>query len=79
MKRLGLIGLVLICLMIAVSMILPVSAAGSYLRGDADGDGHVTIMDATVIQRRLAEIRRCGRRRTEHHRRDMDSAVSGGV
>lgn len=56
MKRLGLIGLVVICLMIAVSMILPVSAAGSYLRGDADGDGHVTIMDATVIQRRLAEI-----------------------
>ena len=56
MKRLGLIGLVLICLMIAVSMILPVSAAGSYLRGDADGDGEVTIMDATVIQRRLAEI-----------------------
>lgn len=56
MKRLGLIGLALICLMIAVSMILPVSAAGSYLRGDADGDGTVTIMDATVIQRRLAEI-----------------------
>ena len=56
MKRLGLIGLVLICLMIAVSMILPVSAASSYLRGDADGDGEVTIMDATVIQRTLAEI-----------------------
>lgn len=56
MKRLGLIGLVLICLMIAVSMILPVSAAGSYLRGDADGDGEVTITDATAIQRTLAEI-----------------------
>ena len=56
MKRLGLIGLVLICLMIAVSMILPVSAASSYLRGDADGDGEVTIMDATVIQRRLVEL-----------------------
>ena len=56
MKRLGLIGLVLICLMIAVSMILPVSAASSYLRGDADGDGVVTITDATAIQRTLAEI-----------------------
>ena len=56
MKRLGLIGLVVICLMIAVSMILPVSAASSYLRGDADGDGVVTIRDATTIQRRLVEI-----------------------
>ena len=56
MKRLGLIGLVLICIMIAVSMILPVSAASSYLRGDADGDGEVTITDATAIQRTLAEI-----------------------
>lgn len=45
------IGLVLICLLVAVGMILPVSAAGSYVRGDADGDGTVTIMDATVIQR----------------------------
>ena len=42
--------------MIAVSMILPVSAASSYLRGDADGDGVVTIRDATTIQRRLVEI-----------------------
>ncbi|MBQ3417242.1 MAG: dockerin type I repeat-containing protein [Ruminococcus sp.] len=56
MKRLGLIGLVLICLMIAVSMILPVSAASSYLRGDADGDGKVTILDATAIQRSLAAL-----------------------
>ena len=46
----------MICLMIAVSMILPVSAASSYLRGDADGDGVVTIRDATTIQRRLVEI-----------------------
>lgn len=56
MKRLGLIGLVLICLLSAIGMIVPVSAASSYLRGDADGDGEVTIMDATVIQRTLAEI-----------------------
>lgn len=56
MKRLGLIGLVLICLLTAVGMVISVSAASSYLRGDADGDGTVTIMDATMIQRRLAEI-----------------------
>ena len=56
MKRLGLIGLALICLLVTISMVIPVSAAGSYLRGDADGDGEVTIADATVIQRTLANI-----------------------
>ncbi len=45
-----------ICLLIAVGMILPVSAESSYVRGDADGDGEVTITDATAIQRTLAEI-----------------------
>ena len=42
--------------LLAVTAILPVNATESYIRGDANGDGHVTIMDATVIQRRLAEI-----------------------
>lgn len=56
MKRLGLIGLALICLLVTIGMVIPVSAAGSYLRGDADGDGEVTIADATVIQRTLANI-----------------------
>ncbi len=56
MKRLGIIGLAVICLLAAVGMILPVSAAESYIRGDADGDGEVTIMDATVIQRTLADL-----------------------
>ena len=27
-----------------------------YVRGDADGDGAVTILDATAIQRKLAEL-----------------------
>ena len=54
MKRFGMIGLVLICVF-AVSMILPVSAADSYLRGDADGDGYVAVLDATAIQRKLAD------------------------
>ena len=56
MKRLGLIGLALICLLVTISMVIPVSAASSYLRGDADGDSEVTIADATVIQRTLANI-----------------------
>ena len=56
MKRFAVVGLVLICLLMSVGMVLSVTAAESYIRGDADGDGHVTIMDATVIQRRLAEI-----------------------
>ena len=56
MKRIAMLVLVLICLSVTVGMILPVSAAGSYIRGDADGDGTVTILDATVIQRRLVEL-----------------------
>ena len=31
--------------------------ASGYLRGDADGDGDITIMDATVIQRVLAGVK----------------------
>jgi hypothetical protein len=56
MKRIAMLVLVLICLSVTVGMILPVSAASSYIRGDADGDGKVTILDATAIQRILAEI-----------------------
>ena len=36
--------------------VLSNAAANSYIRGDADGDGTVTIIDATVIQRRLCDI-----------------------
>lgn len=56
MKKLVLIVLALICLLTAVGMVIPVSAASSYIRGDADGDGEVTITDATAIQSILAEI-----------------------
>lgn len=56
MKKLVLIVLTLICLLTAVGMVIPISAAGSYIRGDADGDGEVTITDATAIQRTLAKI-----------------------
>ena len=37
-------------------MLIQVSAADSYVRGDADADGDVTILDATAIQRKLAEL-----------------------
>ena len=33
-----------------------VTASGAYLLGDADGDGAVTILDATAIQRHLADL-----------------------
>lgn len=46
-------AVLIIVLMIAAA--IPVSA-DSYKRGDADGDGVVTILDATVIQRKLAEF-----------------------
>lgn len=36
--------------------VVSVSADSNYIRGDADGDGEVTIRDATTIQRRLVEI-----------------------
>lgn len=56
MKRISVIAFAVICLLVAVGTIPPVSAAESYVRGDADGDGEVTIMDATAIQRKLVDI-----------------------
>ena len=55
MKRISMIVSALLCLLLAVGTFLPTSAA-CILRGDADGDGEVTITDATAIQRILAEI-----------------------
>lgn len=60
MKCLGV--LIVICLL---SMLLlsvsaasgkPASSAGSYLLGDTDGDGDVTILDATLVQRIIAKM-----------------------
>lgn len=56
MKKLVLIVLTLICLLTAVGMVIPISAAGSYIRGDADGDGYITSVDATWIQYKLASF-----------------------
>ena len=56
MKKLGVMIISAICIMISVSMISSVSAAGGYIRGDADGDGIVIIDDVTTIQMVLAEL-----------------------
>ena len=42
--------------LLAATAILPVNATESYIRGDANGDGHVDINDVTAIQRHLAEL-----------------------
>ena len=44
------------CLAVIFAAAVFASAAGGYLRGDADNDGEVTILDATAIQRTLAEL-----------------------
>lgn len=46
----------LLCASILALSVLSVSAADGYIRGDADGDGIVTIFDATVIQRHLIDV-----------------------
>lgn len=42
--------------LLAATAILPVNATESYIRGDANGDGVVSIGDVTAIQRHLAEL-----------------------
>ena len=54
-KQIRIIGLVLALLMIAAVFAASVSAA-SYIRGDANADGDVSILDATAIQRYLASF-----------------------
>ena len=54
MKRfMHLLTVILMCVLLLCAACLPAGAA-SFLRGDADADGSITIMDATVIQRILA-------------------------
>lgn len=43
--------------MMMFSAVITVTAESGYKRGDADSDGNVTIIDATVIQRKLAELK----------------------
>lgn len=47
----------LICLIMSLSAVLPVSADTiRYMRGDANGDGVVNINDVTFIQRYLVDL-----------------------
>ena len=50
----------MICLLLTICMMIPISvlspSAAETLLGDSDGDGAVTIMDATVIQRVLVQL-----------------------
>ncbi len=58
MKRLIAV-LLTVCALLALTIpvMLPAFAAeDSYLRGDADNDGIVSVLDATAIQRKLAEF-----------------------
>ena len=51
-----------VCLLIALLLIgyAVISAGaetvGGYISGDTDGDGEVTVIDATLIQRKLADL-----------------------
>ena len=50
---------VIICaVLMLTAAVVPTAAAQdrSYIRGDADGDGDVSILDVTVIQRYIADI-----------------------
>ena len=47
---------IFVCLIIIAFMSVSAAAQSGYYRGDADGDGDVTILDATFIQRWLVGI-----------------------
>ena len=56
MKRISMSLSALICLIMSLSAVLPVSADTiRYMRGDANGDGVVNINDVTFIQRYLVD------------------------
>ena len=46
----------MVCMTIAAMCFAIPASADSYIIGDADGDGEVTILDATKIQRVLADL-----------------------
>lgn len=75
MKKAGIISFMLALLVIACSItaVIPIAAEinspnDSWILGDADGDGEVTIFDVTIIQRLLVDfevkdperVRKCG-------------------
>ena len=48
--------LLIVCTAVFSAAAISVAAESGYIRGDADGDGAVTVIDATTIQRHLAQI-----------------------
>ena len=56
MKKLQAIFLTAISLAAVFCAAFPASAATTYIRGDADGDGYVNITDVTMIQRVIAQL-----------------------
>ena len=56
MKKIQAILLTAISLAAVFCAAFSAYAATTYIRGDADGDGHVDIRDVTAIQRHLAEL-----------------------
>ena len=60
-KHLLLFPMFLAMILVVVGAVASVNAAAgdndaSYLRGDADGDGRITVMDVTLVQRVTAEF-----------------------
>lgn len=47
---------IFICLIVITILSVSAAAQSGYYRGDADSDGDVTILDATIIQRWLVGI-----------------------
>ena len=47
---------ILAAVLVILSAVISVSAANTYIRGDVDSNGDVTIIDATLIQRKLASL-----------------------
>ena len=56
MKKRRITILSLVCTAVISAAALSAAAESGYIRGDADGDGEVTIIDATAVQRKLADL-----------------------
>ena len=56
MKKIKAICLTVVGMATVFCAAIPASAATTYIRGDANGDGYVDINDVTAIQRHLAEL-----------------------
>ncbi len=56
MKKTGAICIAAVCLSAVLFASFPASADEDYIRGDANGDGIVSIKDVTAVQRVVAEL-----------------------